>query len=141
MIDSNQRILIKLDEMNHYLSELQSLLPKDKKIYLQDLKIKRACEKTIELAIETVISIISVIVSANKLGLPQSEDDLIELLEKKKFLSKDLSSKVRQMKGFRNILVHKYGHVDDSQVYSYFTQDLEDFDLFEKEVKKFIKKS
>lgn len=45
------RILSKLDEMIRYVEELQEMLP-DKEEYLHDLIKRRACEKTIEVAIE-----------------------------------------------------------------------------------------
>ena len=43
------------------------------------------------------------------------------------------------MKGFRNILVHKYGEVDDEISYENL-EKLSDFDLFKEEVIFFLKK-
>ena len=133
------KILEKLREMDTYLNELEKILPSEKKEYLQNLTKRRACEKTIELAIENVIDVISLIVSFNKLGPPQSEDSLIDLISKNNLLSSTLILKVKKMKGFRNILVHRYGDVDDKRVFKYLTEELDDFILFEEEVKKLIK--
>ncbi|MBU0457592.1 MAG: DUF86 domain-containing protein [Nanoarchaeota archaeon] len=138
MISLNEKILIKLEEMDKYLTELETMLPEEEKEYLQDLTLRRACEKTIELAIESVIDMISIIVAQQKLGLPQSEDDLIKIISDKKIISHDLSNKIKQMKGFRNILVHKYGHIDDKLVYKYLKEEWDDFLVFEKEIKKYI---
>lgn len=44
------------------------------------------------------------------------------------------------MKGFRNILVHKYGEVDDDLVYENLSDRLGDFELFIKEVLIFLKR-
>ncbi len=68
------------------------------------------------------------------------EEDIITILEKKKILSDKLISKVRGMKGFRNILVHKYGEIDDHRAYASLKEELKDFGLFEKEVKQSLKK-
>ena len=38
------------------------------------------------------------------------------------------------MKGFRNILVNKYGTVDDELVFEMLSEKLEDFDKFKEEV-------
>jgi len=38
------------------------------------------------------------------------------------------------MKGFRNILVHRYGDIDDRIVYEMATERLGDFEAFKKEV-------
>ena len=42
------------------------------------------------------------------------------------------------MKGFRNILVHKYGEVDDELVFENLSE-LENFEKFKEEILKFIK--
>lgn len=135
-----ERILIKLRELDNYLDELEQIIPTTEEEYLQDMKTRRACEKTIEIAIEAVIDLISLIVSKNKLGIPKSEDDLITLLKNKGILSVDLCQRIKEMKGFRNILVHKYGEVDDHKSYAYLTGDLGDFLSFEKEIKAYLKK-
>ncbi len=139
-MNSPERILLKLDEMNRYLEELDDLLPQTKRDYVANLSDRRACEKTIELAIESVIDVMALLVSHLKLGVPKDEDDIITILEKKKVLSTKLSAKVREMKGFRNILVHRYGEIDDGKAYFSLQEELDDFSLFEKEVKDFLKK-
>ena len=135
-----KKVFVKLEEMDKYLSELDMLLPESKNKYLGDIKTIRACEKTIELAIESVISIISIIVSQERLGIPESEDDLISFVSKKKIISSSLSKMVREMKGFRNILVHRYGNIDDKKVYNYLVNELNDFDKFKKEINLYLKK-
>jgi uncharacterized protein YutE (UPF0331/DUF86 family) len=132
-MDVKERVLLKLEEMGGYVNELQEMLPNDEEEYAGTIKDKRACEKTVELAIEAVISIVSIIVSQEKLGVPQSEDDLIDLLVKRKILSTSTGKKLKEMKGFRNILVHKYGEVDDKQAYAFLTEELNDFKLFANE--------
>ena len=46
-----KRIFAKLDEMTGYVEELKEMLP-DEDEYFQNLINRRACEKTIEVAIE-----------------------------------------------------------------------------------------
>ena len=55
--------------MTGYIEELKEMLP-DKEEYLQHLIKRRACEKTIEVAIESLIDVSAMIVSAGKFGLP-----------------------------------------------------------------------
>jgi len=71
--------------------------------------------------------------------LPEDEDALLDKLQKKNILSISLTKKLRSMKGFRNILVHKYGEVDDEISYENL-EKLSDFDLFKEEVIFFLKK-
>src|SRR3989338_4681378 len=133
------KVLLKLEEMKRYITELEDTIP-DEDTYHQNRVVRRACEKTIELAIEMVIDIISLLVSSQRLGLPQSEDDLIDILIRKKVLSGELGARIHNLKGFRNILVHRYGQVDDSKSYLFLTQELGDFTRFEQEIKKYIYK-
>src|SRR3989338_4033938 len=130
-----EKIVLKFDDVNQYLTELEDILPETEEEYKTNLTRRRACEKTIELAIEGIIDVMAMLVSHLKLGVPQNEDDIIKILEKKKVLSPTLAARIREMKGFRNILVHKYGNIDDSKAYSSLQEELEDFSLFEKEIK------
>jgi uncharacterized protein YutE (UPF0331/DUF86 family) len=110
------RILLKLDEMIKYVEELKSMLP-DQEEYQQDLIKRRACEKTIEVAIESLIDVSAMIVSVQQFGLPENEENIFDMLIEKKVLSGKFGEKLKDMKGFRNILIHRYGHVDDEMVY------------------------
>jgi uncharacterized protein YutE (UPF0331/DUF86 family) len=47
---------------------------------------------------------------------------------------------LRQMRSFRNILVHEYAAVDDELVFTFVKNRLEDFDKFKKLVLKALKK-
>ena len=44
------------------------------------------------------------------------------------------------MKGFRNILVHRYGEIDDDIAYEEIKNGLKDFEEFEKEIESFLEK-
>lgn len=39
---------------------------------------------------------------------------------------------------FRNLLVHRYWQIQDKKVLSFAREDLEDFEMFLKEIKKFL---
>ena len=42
------------------------------------------------------------------------------------------------MKGFRNILIHRYGHVDDEMVYHNLSSCMNDFYEFENYIKLYL---
>ena len=44
------------------------------------------------------------------------------------------------MKGFRNILVHRYSEVDDELVFIFLSKNLKDFNEFKKSIISFINK-
>lgn len=133
------RILSKLNEMIKYVEELQSMLP-DQEDYQQDLIRRRACEKTIEVAIESLIDVSAMIVSAQQFGLPENEENILDMLIEKKVLSSKLGEKLKDMKGLRNILIHRYGHVDDEIVYYNISSCMNDFCEFNNAVKLYLQK-
>jgi len=75
-------------------------------------------------------------VSGLKLGLPSKENDLFNKLKKGKIISAGMADRLQEMKGFRNILIHEYAHVDDKLVYEAATSDLADFEKFKRAIQK-----
>jgi len=134
-----ERVLSKIDELDSYLSELDQILPQSYEEY-QQVEKKRACERLLQISIEVVIDICNLLVSGLRLGLPAEENDLFVKLTRAGVLSEEMGEKLRKMKGFRNILVHEYADVDDMLVYNVLTTELADFELFKKEVLKFLEK-
>jgi len=132
-----ERILSKIDELNLYLDELENIKPLDFKEYTSSIEKKRACERLLQILIETIIDIGNVLVSNLRLGVPSDEDDLFEKLKRKKIISPKMEKALKTMKGFRNILVHKYGKVDDELVFENL-EKLNDFSEFITEITKFL---
>jgi uncharacterized protein YutE (UPF0331/DUF86 family) len=73
-------------------------------------------------------------VTGLRLGLPAEEDDLFEKLEQARILSSPMKTSLRNMRGFRNILVHEYGDVDAPMVYELLHSRIRDFEDFEREI-------
>ena len=138
LLEPKKKLLIKLAEMNRYLEELEEMFP-DEDAYLDNLALRRACEKTIELAIESVLDIVALIVVEEKLGFPEGEDSLIKLLKDKKIITEKLAAILMEMKGFRNILVHRYGNINNELVYTFLSEELNDFNEFEKQIRNWLK--
>ena len=125
MLD-NERILVKLDDMNSYLIELRHIVPENFSDY-QRIEKKRSCERLLQLCIECSIDICKLFVSGLQLGLPYEENDLFDKMQKSKLLSKEMVSLLKEMRAFRNILIHEYAHVDDELVFEKAQTRLDDF--------------
>lgn len=132
-----ERVLLKIDELDGYLEEIEKIRPKDFEEYKNIIEKKRSCERLLQISIETVIDICNVVVSDLKLGIPYDEDSLFEKLKDRKVISAELTNILKDMKGFRNVLVHKYGDVDDERVFENL-DSLGDIDKFKEEILKFI---
>ena len=77
-----------------------------------DVKEERFAAHTLQLAIQSALDVCSHIVSDEKLGEPQTNQELFTLLERHGWLSAPLAVNLRNMAGFRNILVHGYQNLN-----------------------------
>jgi uncharacterized protein YutE (UPF0331/DUF86 family) len=130
------RILAKIDQLDGYLRELGQVVPPSFADYVGSIEKRRACERLLHVAIECVIDICGLWVAGLRLGLPAEEDDLFTKLEQTHIISSGMAGTLRSMKGFRNILVHEYGGIDDALVYKFATARMGDFESFRAETLK-----
>jgi uncharacterized protein YutE (UPF0331/DUF86 family) len=77
-----------------------------------DVREQRFVEHTLQLAIQTALDIASHIVSDERLGEPATNKELFELLARGGWLAAEQVATLRDMAGFRNVLVHGYTEVD-----------------------------
>lgn len=132
MLDK-ERILGKVDDLNSYLDELKQVVPNNYEEY-QKIEKKRSCERLLQLCIECAVDVCKLFVSGLKLGLPSEENDLFDKMQKRKIISKKMGSLLKEMRAFRNILIHEYASVDDELIYEKAKTRLDDFKAFKKEV-------
>ncbi|MBU0456824.1 MAG: DUF86 domain-containing protein [Nanoarchaeota archaeon] len=136
---NKQRIISLIDQLNIYLNELKEHIPKKFQEYSKNIEKKRFCERTLQLMIEVCIDISQLLVKELKLGLPAEEENLFDKLEEAKVLSEEMKLKLKEMKKFRNVLIHRYTKVDDSLVYENAVKNIKDFIEFKKEILSFLK--
>jgi uncharacterized protein YutE (UPF0331/DUF86 family) len=135
-----ERIYAKMDEMEQYLKELQEIIPDSFESYKASIEKKRAIERLLQITIEAVMDICAMLVKELRLGLPSVEEDFLEKL-KENVLDPSLVEKLKEMKGFRNILVHGYSKIEDDKVFEILSKKLEDFQDFKMEVLEFLGKN
>lgn len=133
MLDK-KRIMSKISELESYLEELGDHIPKGYEDYMDDRDIRRICERLLQISVECVIDISSMLARGLKLGPPSDENDLFNKLKRNKTISNKLAEILKKMKGFRNILVHRYAEVDDELVFQFLKNNIKDFLMFKKEV-------
>ena len=77
-----------------------------------DLREERFVEHTLQLAIQAALDVASHVVSDDRLGEPETGRDVFRLLGKAGLLPGELTARLEQMAGFRNVVVHLYQDVD-----------------------------
>jgi uncharacterized protein YutE (UPF0331/DUF86 family) len=133
-----KEIIKRLREIEDSLVVLEENLPSNLEGFEKMGLVKDGIYKRIEFIIENIISISNILNSDLSLGIPSDEDSIIKNLEDKKIISGKLSEKIILMKGFRNILVHRYGNINDGQAFENIKENLNDFEIFKKEILEFI---
>jgi len=64
---------------------------------------------------------------------------MFKVLKEERIIGKELATKLEDMARFRNLLVHRYGEVDNRRVLEIIKHNLKDVEEFEKKIEKFIK--
>lgn len=77
-----------------------------------DVRETRFVEHTLQVAIQAAIDVAAHIVSARRLGEPETNRELFDPLRQAGLVPDDLAEQLYGMTGFRNILVHGYRDVD-----------------------------
>jgi len=95
-----------------------------------DVRELRFVEHTLQIAIQAALDVASHIVSDNRLGEPRTNRELFDLLGRHGWLPASLAGVLRDMGGFRNVLVHGYAEVDVSVVRDVLDHHLPDLEAF-----------
>jgi uncharacterized protein YutE (UPF0331/DUF86 family) len=91
--------------------------------------VKDGIYKRIEYAIENLIDIFYIINADLELGIPEDDSSMIDNLEAKSIISISVKNLMKNMKGFRNVVVHRYGKIDDKLAYTFITENMGDFEI------------
>ncbi len=90
------------------------------------LNLQRACEISIDIAMY--------IISNRKLGVPQTKKEAFIKLEESNLISKNISTNMQKMVGFRNIAIHDYKQIDEEILADVIENHLKDITDFAKQI-------
>ncbi len=128
----------KIAEIRESLEMVRDNLPESLEEFKSLGLVKDGMYKRIEFCIEDVFDICAIINADLKLGIPRSDDDILEILVRKRVIDDEMKKKLKGMKGFRNILVHRYAGIDDRLAFEFFSEKLADFSEFIGKITDFI---
>jgi uncharacterized protein YutE (UPF0331/DUF86 family) len=118
----------KLAQIVTYVQQIRTLSQPAR--IASDVREERFVEHTLQVAIQAILDVLAHIVSDEALGEPRTNRELVDLVERAGWLEPDLAGRVRNMIGFRNILVHGYETVDLAILRDVVESRLGDFDEF-----------
>jgi uncharacterized protein YutE (UPF0331/DUF86 family) len=95
-----------------------------------DVREQRFVEHTLQLAIQAALDVGFHIASDELLGEPRTSREIFDLLARGGVVPSGLASTLRDMAGFRNVLVHGYQDVDLDVVRDVLEHHLDDLLAF-----------
>jgi uncharacterized protein YutE (UPF0331/DUF86 family) len=137
MID---RVISKIEKVRQSISLIRSNTPSSFDDFMKLGLIKDGIHKRLEYSVELFLDIVNIINSELKLGIPNGTQDVIQRLVKNNIINNDIAELLKEMKSFRNILVHNYGDIDDRIVYQIITERLDDFEKISQAFMDFLKR-
>ena len=78
----------------------------------KDLREERFAAHTLQISIQAALDIASHVVSDQRLGEPETNRELFDLLARHGWLTGELTETMYKMVGFRNVVVHGYQALD-----------------------------
>ena len=117
----------KIKEIYDSLDLIKKNLPDNYNNFQNLGLIKDGIYKRIEYSIENLIDIFYIISSDLDLSIPYDDTDLIDNLYSNQIINKEIAFLMKNMKGFRNIVVHRDGKIDDRIAYTFIRENLNDF--------------
>jgi len=133
-------IRTKLKEIEESVKLVEENTPETFKEFSSLGLVKDGIYKRLEFSIENIFDICSILNSDLKLGVPGEEEDVFENLLRENIISNEMGEKLRAMKAFRNILVHRYGKIDDEIAFNILKKHLPDFYDFMEKIEELLKK-
>jgi len=94
-------------------------------VFIQDVYVLN-----LQRAIQACIDIANIIVAKKGFKLPSAYKDSFLILRQNNILDKDLTDKMINMVGFRNIAVHEYQEINTDILKSILVNNLKDFEAF-----------
>ena len=131
-------IWIKLAIIDESINLIEENIPDDVDAFIHLGLLKDGIYKRIEYAIETILDICAILNADMALGIPETEEDIISSLVRKGVITGETGQEVRAMKRFRNIVVHRYGRIDDAIAYELLSENIPSFNRFRTEIERFL---
>ncbi len=135
---NKELIIKKIEEINSFLDLLENYKDLEMDKFLNDRNVVDATKFRLINIMEACMNICSHIVIKMFNKIPESYGDCFKILGEKGIIDKELSINLIKMAKFRNLLIHLYSKVDDSEIYKILKQNLVDIKKFMQEIKKLI---
>ena len=106
--------------------------------YKQDIRLKKAVERSLQVAIEACLDIGRRLIALEGFRYPEDNRDVFRVLAEEGVVSKELLPTLLDMASFRNLIVHDYARIDDAKVYATLKKRVGDFDEYARAIATYL---
>lgn len=133
-------IRIKIRDITEGVTLVKEHLPDSEQEFRKLGLVRDGIYKRIEFAIEDVFDICAILNTDLGLGVPGEDEDILVHLVQADIITSGMHEKIKGMRGFRNIVVHRYGTIDDALAFQLLKENIEDFSLFMADVETILER-
>ena len=103
-----------------------SFKPEDFEEYKTNLQKKWACERACERLAEGLVDLGIFLIRLKEINYNEEDEKAFGVLLKNKIIDEILCEKLRNLKGMRDHIAHRYGEVDDKIVFDSINNEIKD---------------
>jgi uncharacterized protein YutE (UPF0331/DUF86 family) len=125
-----EKLSSRLDALESYVAELRGFREIPREEFIREPALHHLAERYLELACERVLDIGRHVIADQGYRQAASNRKVIEVLAEEGLLDPELSERLQEWMGLRNVLVHLYLEIDHGVTYETIEKDLGDLDAF-----------
>ena len=130
----------KFDIIDRNLSFLEEIKRLSLEQFLGSYRDVQAAKYSLLEIVEACIDIANYIISVKGFRRAEEYSEMFKVLKEEGVIGKGLATKLEDMARFRNLLVHRYGEVDNRRVLEIIKYNLKDVKEFEREIGEFVRR-
>ncbi len=131
----------KFDIIDRNLKFLKEFEEIDESSFERNFRDIQASKYSLLEITEACIDIASHIIAAEGYRRAETYSDMFEILLEERVISKKLADRLTEMAGFRNLLVHRYGEIDNKHILEIIQKDMKDVKMFMQKIIDFLERS
>lgn len=138
---NEELIETKIDSIYKNLQYLEEIKKIDEKEFQNSFEKVQATKHSLQESIEASLDIANHIISSKNWERTETYAEMFERLHKHQIINKNLKDKLSNMAKFRNILVHRYGKIDDKRILKITKNNIKDIEKYIEEIEKFLEQT
>lgn len=115
----------KADEILSYIEQLIRFKPETFEEYERNSEKKAACERMCEKISEGLVDLAIFLIRIKEIPYNDEDEKAFGVLLKHKIINESLCGKLRNLKGMRDHLAHRYGEINDKIVFNAIDNEIE----------------